>query len=469
MGRRRLGPLGARLALAFVGVALVAIAVFATLVLVVTRNGVSNIVESQRREDTQSVTAAVTAAYEAAGGWQQVDLGPAFTVAAAAGGELSVYDAGGSVVATQPESMTLRMGQMHGQAPESPATTMGSPRSSDVVVNGATVGVTQLRFPTNALPQVFQQVRADLVRLVGLGAGLAALVALFVAVGVTRRLTRPVVALTEAVRRLESGDHGSRVADVRAPGELAELATAFDEMASSLQRQEDLRRSLVADVAHELRTPATILQGTCEAFVDGVLEPTPERLSSMHEEVLRLGRVIEDLESLASAEAAGLHLERALVELGALATEAVEVIRGRYSDADVAISIDSEPVWLDGDAQRLHQVIINLLTNALKFTPPDGHVTVTVDATPTSARLAVADTGDGIPSADLAHLFERFWRGSNAEGATGSGIGLAIVDELVRAHHGRIEIASTIGQGSTFTVLLPRTHRDTPNTSTSAR
>jgi two-component system sensor histidine kinase BaeS len=324
MRRRRLGPLGARLALAFVGVALVAIAVFGTLVLVATRSGVGNLVESQRREDTQNVTSAVAAAYEAAGGWQQADLTAAFSVAAAAGGEVTVYDTAGSVVATQPASMIERMGQMHGQAQGS-ATVMGAPRSSDVVVDATTVGVTQVRFPTDAVPQVFQQVRDDVVRLVLLGAGLAAVVALLVAVLVTRRLTRPVVALTEAVRRLESGDHDSRVADIGAPGELGELAAAFDDMAAALQRQEQLRRSLVADVAHELRTPATILQGTCEAFVDGVLQPTPERLSSMHEEVLSLSRVIQDLETLASAEAAGLHLHRVPVDLGALAAAAVEV------------------------------------------------------------------------------------------------------------------------------------------------
>jgi two-component system sensor histidine kinase BaeS len=455
MRRYRLGPLGVRLALAFVGVALVAIAVFAALVLVVTRAGVANLVESQRGEDTQNVNAAVVAAYEAAGGWPRADLRAAFSVAAAAGGELTVYDAGGSAVASQPESMTEQMGQMHGTGQGSTTTTMGSPRSSDIVVGDSIVGVAQIRFPTNAEPQVFQQVRDDVIRLVLIGAGLAAVVALIVAVLVTRRLTRPVIALTDAVRRLEAGDHDSRVADIGAPGELAELASAFDDMAAAVQRQEQLRRSLVADVAHELRTPATILQGTCEAFVDGVLEPTPDRLSSMHEEVLRLGRVIEDLESLASAEAAGLHLHRAPVELGALATGAVEILRGRFADAGVAVAVEATPVWINGDAQRLHQVIVNLLTNALKATPSGGHVTVTVDAPSDSARLVVADTGGGIPSDELPHLFERFWRGRNAEDATGSGIGLAIVDELVTAHHGQVKAQSTLGQGAVFTVLLP--------------
>jgi len=150
-------------------------------------------------------------------------------------------------------------------------------------------------------------------------------------------------------------------------------------MADALRRQEELRRSLVADVAHELRTPVTILRAECEEMVDGLAAPTPERLSSLHDEVLRLGRVVEDLEALNTAEAAALRLEHLPVDLASVAGEAVDLLRARFDDADLQFETHLTPLTVGGDATRLHQIVVNLLTNALKFTPARGTVTVTVE------------------------------------------------------------------------------------------
>jgi signal transduction histidine kinase len=191
-------------------------------------------------------------------------------------------------------------------------------------------------------------------------------------------------------------------------------------------------------------------------MVDGLAAPTPERLSSLHDEVLRLGRVVEDLEALASAQAAGLHLDRAAVDLAATVTQAAELLRPRFDDAGLRVSIDTAPVIVDGDAGRLHQIAVNLLTNALKFTPSGGTVSVAVEPIEALAKLTVSDTGSGIPAEELSHVFERFWRGSSAARSSGSGVGLAIVAELVKAHGGSVTVDSPPGEGAAFTILLPR-------------
>ncbi len=455
MARPLLGQLGARLALAFVAVALAAIAVLGGLVLVASRNEVADLVDRQRDEDSAQIVATLAQAYDDASGWATADLTGAFALAASASADLVVLGSGGDVVATMPPTMGELMGRMHGEDASLGADDLGEARRAVIEVDGTAVGNAQLRFPSTVSdPQ--RQVRDALTRTVLAGAGIAALAALTVAVFVSRHVTRPLMALTEAVRRVEAGDRDARVDMAGAPGELGELAAAFDQMAESLHREDRLRRTLVADVAHELRTPATILRASSEEMVDGLAAPTPERLSSLHDEVLRLERVIEDLEALASAQAAGLHLDRAAVDLAATVTQAAELLRPRFDDAGLGLSIDTTPVLVDGDAGRLHQVAVNLLSNALKFTPNGGNVTVVVEPIEALAKLVVSDTGPGIPADELTHLFERFWRGSGAARSAGSGIGLAIVAELVRAHGGTVTVDSPPGEGASFTVLLPR-------------
>lgn len=455
MTRPLLGQLGVRLALAFVAVALAAIAVFGGLALVGSRNEVADLVDRQRDEDTAQIVATLAQAYDEAGSWAAADLGGAFTLAASARAELVVLDGDGQVVPTMPSMMDEVMTRMHGEDSALAGDDLGDARRTVVEVDGRDVGAAQLRFPSTA-SDAERQVRDALTRTVLVGAGIAALAALGVSVFVSRRVTRPVLALTEAARRVGAGDRDARVDLTRAPGELGELAAAFDQMADSLRREDRLRRTLVADVAHELRTPATILRASCEEMVDGLAAPTPERLSSLHDEVLRLGRVIEDLEALASAQAADLHLERVPVDLSATVDQAAELLRPQFEAAELDLTVDTTPVVVDGDPVRLHQVAVNLLTNALKFTPAGGEVAIAVEPIEALAKLVVSDTGQGIPTDELPHVFERFWRGSDVEGSTGSGIGLAIVAELVKAHGGTVAVDSTPGQGTSFTVLLPR-------------
>jgi signal transduction histidine kinase len=300
-------------------------------------------------------------------------------------------------------------------------------------------------------------------------AGLAAAaVALVLGLLLARQLTAPLRALTEAARglaagRLEAHEPGAvpQVA-VRSSDEIGELGVAFNQMARSLSRQETLRRNMMADIAHELRTPLSVIRSDVEALLDGVYRPTPQVLATLHDEALMLARLVDDLRSLAEAEAGQLRLERqplALDQLlaGVLASFAV-VAEAQGQSLKLELPDALPPV--EADAQRVRQVVANLVSNALRHAAESGQVVVSAEvlAGPQGAGLvqvSVTDDGPGIPSEELAHLFDRFWRGRGAR-AEGSGLGLAIARELVRAHGGEIWAESAPGRGATFRFTLPR-------------
>jgi signal transduction histidine kinase len=240
-----------------------------------------------------------------------------------------------------------------------------------------------------------------------------------------------------------------------APGELGVLATAFDRMSESVERGDDLRQQLVRDVAHEVRTPLTILLGTTEGLVDGVLEPDTETLRSLHEEVLRLTRLVGDLETLAAADAAALRLDVRPVDLAEVAAATVALASGAAADAELELDTALGSAETRGDPERLRQVVVNLLSNALRHTPPGGRIDVRTSVVGEQAVLEVLDTGPGIADEDLTRVFERFYRGVGAEASSGSGIGLAVAAELVAAHGGTIEARNRPKGGAEFIVKLP--------------
>jgi two-component system sensor histidine kinase BaeS len=284
----------------------------------------------------------------------------------------------------------------------------------------------------------------------------AALLALLTGLAVARRITRPVERIITVTRAMGRGERTARVGQVTAPAELRELATAFDQMADALARQEQLRRDLVADVAHELRTPVAVLQAGHEAMLDGVAEPTPEQLASLRDEVLRLANMVNDLQTLAAADAAALHLSQHRCDLANLADDAVASLLGRFEAAGITLERRFAEADVLADPRWLHQLIMNLLTNALKFTPEGGRVTVEVAPSGPGAVLTVTDTGIGIPADELPHVFDRFWRGRQAAQISGSGIGLAVAAELAQAHGGQLTASSKPAQGTVMTLTLPR-------------
>jgi signal transduction histidine kinase len=293
----------------------------------------------------------------------------------------------------------------------------------------------------------------------------AGLGAVLLILGLSRRILAPVEALTEAVRRMEAGDLSQRV-EVTSQDEIGELARAFNSMADGLARLEELRRNMVTDVAHELRTPLSNIRGYLEALQDGVVEPERHIVDSLHAEAMLLNRLVDDLQELSLAEAGQLKLERQPVSLADIVDKAIEAVRLRAEAKGVTVQVDlPKDLLVDVEPQRVGQVLRNLLENALAHTPPDGEIALSAhEACPEPSRrddqwveVSVRDTGSGIAAKDLPYVFERFYRAdkSRSRATGGAGLGLAIARSLVEAHGGRIWVESTEGEGSTFTFALP--------------
>jgi heavy metal sensor kinase len=287
---------------------------------------------------------------------------------------------------------------------------------------------------------------------------LAGLLALVLTFALSRRILGPVEALTLAARRLESGDLSQRI-PIRSHDEIGELSRAFNAMAASLERNESLRKALVTDVAHELRTPLTNLRCQIEAVQDGLLPANEATLRSLHEESALLGRLVDDLQDLALAEAGQLPLHRRPVELTGAIETALAAIRPRADEQRVALrsELGSSLPTVSADPARLGQILRNLLANALTHTPQGGTITVSAAPVNGAVDVAVADTGPGIPPEHLPHVFERFYRAdeSRSRGTGGAGLGLSIVRQLALAHGGSVRVESEPGSGARFTLTLP--------------
>ena len=287
----------------------------------------------------------------------------------------------------------------------------------------------------------------------------AVLTALAVSLFVTRRIVAPILAMTRASMRIADGRYGERV-PVPSEDELGQLAEHFNRMAGTLRRVEEHRRDLIADVAHELRTPLASIGGYMEGMLDGVIPPEPETFHRVHRETERLQRLVGDLQELSRAEAGQVPLHLRRVDVRTLVEAAAVRLRPQFEDKGVELAIEVPaglpPLLVDPD--RIGQVLVNLAGNALQYTPAGGRVQVYTRRDPGGVAIAVADTGIGIPGEHLPHVFDRFYRvdRSRARASGGSGIGLTIARHLVEAHGGSIRAESAgPGRGSTFTVTLP--------------
>ena len=274
----------------------------------------------------------------------------------------------------------------------------------------------------------------------------------------TRRILGPVHSLSAASLEIANGDYSQRV-NVHEPNELGEMATAFNTMAVELERQNTLRRRATSDIAHELRTPLSVLQIELESLEDGLTEPTAETLQGLQREVVYLNHLVEDLRILALAESGDMVLNPISLDMGALASEIVNRVHYTASERKITLSLDggAEGLYLEADEQRVSQILINLLSNAIQYTPEGGDIRVSIVRIGDWIETSVQDTGIGIAAEDLSHVFERLYRSSQARTRTdgGSGLGLSIVKGLVDLHHGKISVESEEGKGSCFTFALP--------------
>jgi len=273
-----------------------------------------------------------------------------------------------------------------------------------------------------------------------------------------RNIATPLADIMAAADAVAEGDLSVRV-PAHGPGEFEQLARSFNRMTQELERADQQRRNLTADVAHELRTPLHIIQGNLEGVIDGVYEPTAEHIGITLDETRALARLVDDLRTLSLAEAGQLHMRWEPVDLLELLTDVSTSFSGQAEAADIELRIETEDTpAITADVGRLDQVLSNLVANALRYTPSGGRITLQARGIDNGIRLSVSDTGQGIPAKDLPYIFDRFWRGdrarSHASGAS-SGLGLAIARQLVKAHNGSITAQSEPGQGTIFTIDLP--------------
>lgn len=341
-----------------------------------------------------------------------------------------------------------------------------------------------------------QRFLAAVNRAIWLAGALAMAVAVVLGLLASRLITAPLHRITAAARRVAAGDLGQRV-DVRSGDELSTLADSFNVMAFTLEKNEHQRKQLLSDIAHELKTPLSIVQGNLEGMMDGVVKATPERLSSLREEVLLLNRLVNDLRDISVAEAGGLRLHLEPVDTADIVIAAATATEHQAQEHGVGLDVkmDEGLPRAMADPDRVGQVLRNLLGNALRYTPAGGRITISAvllrageigrpgngdwaagDKPPalldqglagrdarapgtqsSFVRITVADTGSGIPAEDLPHIFDRFYRvdKSRTRASGGTGLGLSVAKQLVEAHGGKIWATSEPGQGSAFSFTLP--------------
>jgi len=290
------------------------------------------------------------------------------------------------------------------------------------------------------------------------GGLLAIALALLITFLVSRRILAPVKALTVTARRLGQGDFSQRV-QCEEKGELGELTGTFNSMARDLERAERLQRNMVADVAHELRTPLSNIRGYLEAVRDGVIKPDVDTIRSLDEEAALLSRLVDDLQELSLAEAGALKLNHQIEDIHNVIKQTVAMKQTQAAAKGLFISIelpDKLPL-VNIDSQRISQVLRNLLENAIAHTENGGTIMVTAEKQDNWVKVSVTDTGEGIPAEELPNIFERFYRvdKSRTRATGGSGLGLTIAKSLVEAHGGKIEVQSEIGKGSRFIFTVP--------------
>jgi len=427
---------------------------------VVTARNFQSFVSRSRDTEREVLVEALTIYYEEWGSWEGLHtivmarpghmgqgMGPVMAPGMPGGWQFEVADRNGIVVAASRfEDIGVQLS----------AAQLG--QSVPIEVAGQEVGfllpstsATSLREPEEAF---LQRLRETIVP-VGVA---ACAVAILLGLILTWQLTDPLRKLKAAAQGIAGGDLSQRV-DIKSKDEIGELGRAFNEMAEHLSRAEELRRNMTADIAHELRTPLSVIRGNLEAIADGVFPPTKENVDSIHREAVLLSRLVDDLQELALAEAGQLRIEPELTDVTSLIGRVVANVAPRAESEGISIVTDLAPdlPLVSVDSQRIGQVISNLVDNALRHSPEGGKVTVSSKRVGEAVQVDVVDQGPGLSPEELSLVFDRFYRGdkTRARATGGAGLGLAIVKQLVEAHGGRVWVESTEGQGATFSFTLP--------------
>lgn len=327
---------------------------------------------------------------------------------------------------------------------------------------GQVIGVLiPLRSPFEGNPREMQFIER-INRTLFYGALIGAIIALLLGILLSRTLTHPIRELTQATHAISEGDLSQQV-PIRSNDELGELAQAFNRMSSELSRSVNARKQMTADIAHELRTPLSLILGHAEAVHDGVLPPTRENFEIIREEAIRLEHLVDDLRTLSLADAGELKINLQSVEPGRLLQEVAALYQYRAQKKNVSLELDVPPslAAIEVDSGRMTQVLTNILDNALRHTPEGGRIVLSAKELEEQIDISVQDSGPGLKAEDLDRIFDRFYRTDSARQREdgGSGLGLAIARSIVQAHGGRLSPESEEGKGLKIIIRLPKTPR----------
>jgi two-component system, OmpR family, sensor kinase len=463
-----------RLVLAFTLVVLIAVGAIATLVLRTTDTQFRRYVTHSDMQASGSGLQQLIAYYDQAEGWDGVEnllanavfVGDVPPAAPSSGGTRRFTAPPGTLDVILADTKSRIVYDSTGQATGEKLPRADRSKALPIArSDGEVIGYLLLSLPggDDRLGELEQRFLDRMRSILMAGAALAVGAALVMGVALSRSLTAPLQRLAAAARAVAAGDLGQRV-PAEGSEEMIEVARAFNDMTSALGESERQRRNMVADVAHELRSPLTVLQGNLRAMLDGVYDLDVAEISSLYDETRLLSRLVDDLRDLALADAGQLRLTRRRLDLAPLIHNATDTLDSAADGQEVVLESRVPPKLppVQADADRVAQVLRNLLINALRHTPPGGSVVVTARANGDNVQVSVSDSGEGIAPENLAHVFERFWRSDPARTRSshlgrmgGTGLGLSVAQSLVEAHGGRIWVESTPGRGSTFKFTLP--------------
>lgn len=442
---RRAG-LRLRLSLAFVGVAALAVGLATLLSAQGLEPRLTDAAEARIARSADRLAGEAAARFRREGRWTEAGVSELEHLGLTTGLRLVIVRPDGRLVPT-PDSATMRSDALRGAGATSRPIRVGGRRVG--TMHAAPVGGSLLS-PADV------NLRDSLDRLHMIAGAIAVAIALIAALLLAQTISAPLRRIRSAAQRMERGDLDAEIEPSGEP-EVRAVGHALNRLAETLKHEDRLRRENVADLAHELRTPVSGMLSRIEAAQDGVFADQAANLEAMHAEALRLRRLLDDLDRLAAAERPGLLLEKRRVDLAAVAASEADQMQAGFAQKGVTLERELAPAAIAGDQGRLAQIVVNLLSNALRYTEPGGQVRLRVAAEGDTAVLEVADSGIGIDAEDLKHIFKRFWRADKSRSRVtgGTGIGLAIVRELVIAHEGRIDVESAPGQGSRFRVSFP--------------
>ncbi len=408
--------------------------------------------EGEKEDRAYLITASLESSFDKHSGWDKEALAENTVWALMLGVDVELYDEKGNLVTDTDQAV-------EGLSPLVKKRIAGilepgtDPGASDYVpyslfLGGREIGQVKLRFLNPHKEKTFVK-RSDrflVLSIVALGGFAVLLSVLF-----SKKLTDPIKGLTKAAVDLGEGDLKRRV-EISGSDEIGRLSGAFNRMAQALETHEALRRKLTANIAHELRTPIAAMRGELEAMMDGYIPAEKDNLHSLYAEIGRLRKLLEGIEELSRAEASSLNLGRQSFQLAPFLGNIIDRLASTSEEKHISLELScDEGLYIRADPDRLSQIVINLVSNAVKACGPGGRVVVAADRQGNNVRLSVTDNGSGIKEKDLPFIFERFYKVSG----NGLGLGLTIVKELVEAHGGKVTASSEYGKGSEFIVLIP--------------